>query len=104
MGLENEKINLYTKNRAIVERKIDKAQLLVNPQTESIFHLNQMGSAIWRLLEHPTTVDEIINTVIVAFPESAEDLVKSDVQRIFRQFVKKNLILPVGHQATTTNT
>ncbi|MCP4339758.1 MAG: PqqD family protein [Desulfobulbaceae bacterium] len=93
MSIQYERNTLYTKNWEIVERSIENSQLLVNPQTDSIFHLNQMGAAIWRLLEQPITVDEIVQTVQVAFPENPENMINSDVEKIVRQFIEKNLIL-----------
>jgi hypothetical protein len=93
MSLNYERNILYAKNREIVERRIENAQLLVNPLTNSIFHLNQMGAAIWRLLEQPITVDEIVQTVLVAFPDSPENEINSDVKKVVRQFIKKDLIL-----------
>ena len=93
MSLKYERNILYAKNREIVERNIENSQLLVNPLTNSIFHLNQMGAAMWRLLEQPITVEEIVQTILVAFPESPENMINSDVEKIVRQFIKKNLIL-----------
>ncbi|OQX30495.1 MAG: hypothetical protein B0D96_01545 [Candidatus Sedimenticola endophacoides] len=73
-------------------RSISDSGFLASPDTGTLYHLNPTGSAIWHLLEQPTTHAEITSTLQAAFPNTPAELIVSDVKQIVTQLLERQLI------------
>ena len=82
----------YEQNKKIVERNVDNASFLVNPETEEIFYLNSLSSAIWQLLEQPIRIDEVVDIVIKAFPDIPAEQIHKDTSNLFLEFTNKGIV------------
>ena len=82
----------FQQSQGIIARHSDDTLFLINPHDESIFYLNALSAGLWQLLADPVSLAEAIATVEQAFPEIATDSVASDVSRIFRELLEKQLI------------
>lgn len=79
----------------VIERKLDDASFLVDEETDSIFHLNQIGSVLWQLLVEPQTAAGAASLLCTAFPEVEQKTITQDTMRLFQQLVEKGLAIPV---------
>ncbi len=82
----------YSRNPAIIKRQIDDTVFLVNPGDDSIFYLNPLSAGIWRLLAETTTEAEAIRVVQQAFTETPPEQIALDVQNLFEELKRKDLI------------
>jgi hypothetical protein len=89
----HEKWPCYKRNRQIVERRVDDTVFLVNPETETIFYLNPLGTVIWQLLAQPISAAEATTIVQQAFPAISPEQIADDVSGLFKKLRKKNLVL-----------
>lgn len=83
----------YVRNQQIVERRVDDTVFLVNPETETVFYLNPLGTAIWQLLAQPISAAEAATIVQQAFPDVSSYQIADDVSGLLNQLRKKNLAL-----------
>ena len=87
-------------HRAFVTRRIADETIIVPVaggvgDLDAIFTLNEVGSHIWHLLDAPTTVQAIVESVAASF-----DVLPGDAERDVVQFLEKletsGLIQPLG--------
>lgn len=67
---------------------------LVGPDGQTLFNLNQAGSAIWQLLEEPTDAAEAADILAEAFPGVERTRIFADVAAIFAELKRQGLIEP----------
>jgi len=72
---------------------VDGESFLADAGGAAIHQLNSVGSAIWTLLAEPTTIDEMIELLLVAFPEVSRDQVEADVGELVNSLKSKNLLI-----------
>ena len=70
--------NEITRGREVVTRRIADETLIVPiaggvGDLDAIYTLNEVGARIWQLLETPTTVERIVDTIRAEFDVAAED-------------------------------
>ena len=82
----------YIRNSKIVFRTLDDELILINNELDTIFNLNPIGAAVWTFLEEPRSAEEIINTLVLAFPDKNEDEIRSDILHLLDQFLDKELL------------
>lgn len=92
--------DLFKQNPEISERGVEDVVFLVNSDSETVFHLNELGTAVWRMFTDPTTIHQAITVVQQAFPESDHRKIKHDVDRLIDDLAKQNLLIrPEVHLA-----
>ena len=64
----------------------------MNPETEEIFYLNSLSSAIWQLLEQPVKIEEVVDIVIKAFPDILPEQIFKDTSKLFVEFINKDVV------------
>ncbi len=82
--------------------KTDDAAFLADDQGAAIHHLNPVGSAIWDLLSNPITIEQIVELLLVAFPEVEPAQVEGDVRKLVKTLNTKNLLLHGHHSVGIT--
>ena len=83
------------RNHRIVDRSLEDEILLVNNEIDSIFNLNPIGAAVWNFLREPRSLEEIINTLVLAFPDMQESQIRADTTNLINQLIEKELVLKV---------
>jgi len=83
----------YVRNSEIVERQLDDEVLLINIETDSIFNLNPIGTAVWQLLQVPKGIEEITETLQLAFPRTSFGQIEEDLNKLLHQLVEQELII-----------
>ena len=96
-GLENKASEISSKeyfiqNNGTHKIRIEGESFLTSPDGKAIYHLNLIGSGIWELLSEPTSKDEVVSTLAIAFPQIERATIEKDVSKIFKIFRLKNLI------------
>lgn len=59
----------------------------------AIHHLNPVGSAIWNLLAQPITAEQIVDLMLIAFPDAGRSRIETDVGDLLGTLRTKNLLL-----------
>ena len=83
---------LYVQNPGINKRDLGDAVFLVNAENESIYHLNAVGAALWRLLAEPTGATQAAADLHTAFPEVPRERIEADVRNLIVDFLTNGLI------------
>jgi hypothetical protein len=92
--------NAYVKTGEFVTRAI-AGELIVVPITagvgdlDSIYTLNEVGAAIWELIDGTTTVEGIVSAVAREF-EVDTDQAKADVLEFVTSLAEAGLIRPLS--------
>lgn len=86
----------YRRNRAASETEIEGEMFLVEPESQEVYHLDQTGSALWRLLDAPQGFDDILSVFRDAFPDIAPDALGHDLRRTLDRLVEKGLVEAVN--------
>ncbi len=81
------------RRNGISEIKSDSEAFLADAKGSAIHHLNPTGSAIWNLLSRPVTIEQIIELLLVAFPDAGKEQVEADVRKLIKSLKTKNLLL-----------
>jgi len=76
----------------VFECEADGNSFLASPASASIFRLNLLASAIWRLLETPMRLTEVVEIVQAAFPDQDSNTVRLDVLGLIKSLVDGNFI------------
>jgi hypothetical protein len=82
---------LYGRNDHIMERQVDGDVFLIDDRRGRIHALDQMGSGIWRLLEQPQPVHDIVAVFIAAFPGRKPKELRRMVERFMSQLEQDGL-------------
>lgn len=82
----------YIQRAEISVEHVDEAVFLISDQTGSIVHLNALGGAYWRLLAAPTSLDEAIEVISLAFPETGRETIRADVGSLHAELLRRDLI------------
>jgi len=59
----------------------------------NIFTLNEIGTVIWELLEHPMTVGELVKGAQAKFPEDDPEIVREDIREFIKECLKEQLLI-----------
>ncbi|MDX1483874.1 MAG: PqqD family protein [Alphaproteobacteria bacterium] len=82
----------------VIERRVGDDLFLVNVDTDSIFHLNELADALWGLAKAGTEEAEMIALVQAAFPDVPGERIATDVGRLLKSLVGKGLIARGGRE------
>jgi|APSaa5957512535_1039671.scaffolds.fasta_scaffold07530_4 hypothetical protein len=83
----------YQRKPGVYTQQMDDQVFLADPDTNVLFHLDPVGSAVWRLLEQPISIENIVDLLREAFPDEDADKVTSDVSVLFKQLSDSGLII-----------
>lgn len=81
------------RKHGISEIKSGNDAFLADANGAAIHHLNTVGSAIWNLLAEPITAAQIVELLLVAFPQADAGQVEDDVRRLIKILKSKGLVL-----------
>ena len=84
-----------TRNPEIVAREIDDIVFLVGTDNDTVYHLNPIGAAIWRMLAEPVSAPEMTQTLAAAFPGTPAEQLSSDVEKLIRDLDARGFVIHV---------
>ena len=85
----------YRQKPGVHVRQVDDQAFLADPDTDVLFHLNSIGTAVWRLLEQPITADEITGLLVDAFPDAGKEQITGDVSSLLNHMTLNGLVFSV---------
>ena len=83
----------FQQSPAVVLHAVDDDLFLVDPRTQSIYHLNLVGAGLWRLLEQPSTAAQAIDVLRAAFPSADPERIEGDVTALLDDLLANDLIV-----------
>jgi hypothetical protein len=86
--------NRYTRRTGIIETDLGAELILLDPATEEMFSLNDVGRLIWRELDE-TPVEAIVDRVVGEFDVS-HDVAAVDVRALLQQLLDARLAVAAG--------
>lgn len=86
-------VSSYVRTPGILEKKLDDELLLIDNETDVIFNLNPLGTAVWRFLDTPRQTDEIMAVLGAAFPGVPKEKISEDISRLLGQLVDCKLLV-----------
>ena len=87
---------MFARNPAVNVTEIDDETFLVDPVDGEVFYLDEVTSALWRLIERPHGRAEIVETFAAAFPNVARAKIEADVDAALAELVRRALATKTG--------
>ena len=90
----------YCRNPEVMHREVDGEIFLIDDIQGKIHALDAMAGGIWRLLEQPTTVYDIVATFSAAFPDRKTKDLRRHISRFLDDMQHNNLAVRItnpGH-------
>lgn len=82
----------YRRTPEIEATKVDDDIFLVNGDAQSVFHLNATGAGIWNLMAGPISFEEIVSTMVAAFPHLSEADLRRDIAALLDELERHGLV------------
>ena len=82
----------YRHNPDVIETDLERELILLDPATQEMFSLNEMGRVVWRALVEHTAGD--IVAMIVERHEVAAEQAGADVRALISGLVEAGLLIP----------
>lgn len=73
---------------------LDDGTFLVDPRTQSIFHLDGLGGGVWSALAEPATRDELVALLAEAFPDTQGAVIARDLDALLAELGARDLLEP----------
>ncbi|MFQ5623090.1 MAG: PqqD family protein [Paracoccaceae bacterium] len=83
---------LYVRSADTVEYTVDDAHFLADNNRYAIHRLNEMSLAVWKLLEEPAPLADIVDMFCHAFPDTPRQRIDDDITKLLEMFVGNGLI------------
>lgn len=84
----------YVQAQGVTETQAGDDSFLADGTGMAIFRLNPISAAIWRLLEEPTDLKEVVSILASAFPDVGPDQIAGDCEQLMRGLAEACLIVP----------
>lgn len=82
-------------------RQVDGSMFLVDPDGEAIYHLNTLGTGLWRLLDGSHGLNDVVSVLQKAFPTVDPTLVESDAVRLIDDLADRGLLIETAASENT---
>lgn len=84
---------VYVRNPAVSATEIDAETFLVEPDEGEVFYLDEVSSALWRLLSDAQSEDDVVKTFATAFPDTGEEKISNDIRAALNDMVDRSLVV-----------
>lgn len=88
----NKSETIWRRRDGIAETPVENDIFLVVPGTDGIFHLNAVGTALWRLLAEPHSRDELVTLLSAAFSDVSPSTIANDVDAFLQRLKEGGLL------------
>ena len=85
-------IRRFRRRAGVTERVVGSAVFLADGGAGSLYRLNDTGSALWRLLARPVSVEEATTLFRAAFPDRKAAKIREDVVGLLDALLEEALI------------
>src|SRR5690606_4058015 len=84
---------LYARAPDITPRQVADSLFAAVPTTNTIRRLDPMAAAVWRALEDPRTLRELVELFVAAFPEVEREVLRRDLRAVLGRMRKVGLVV-----------
>jgi len=84
---------LYARAPGIAARQVDDSLFAAVPTTNTIHHLDPMAAAVWRALEEPRTLRDLVDLFAAAFPDVEREVLRRDLRAVLGRMGKVGLVV-----------
>ena len=88
---ENAESPIYIHNSEVIETDVDGEIVLMHPANWDYFEFNAAGSAIWRLLATPSTIDALTDALTAEFEVECETC-RSETSTLLETMLANDLV------------
>ena len=85
----------FARSPSVIDRQVGDEVFLVHEELGTIQNLDPIGTAVWRQLAEPNSIDGVVAVLQSAFPEVEKDEISRDVTTLFAALQENQLIHPV---------
>ena len=86
-------VAIYCRNPGILQRELDGEIFLIDDTLGKIHALDPMACGIWRLLEQPITIHDIVAIFLAAFPDRKSTELRRQISRFLNDMRQNNLVM-----------
>ena len=86
------KTALLQRNERIFIQEMDGDLFLASEESGSIYRLNSIGAAVWRILENPCDLETILDLFCAGFPDQRRSELYRDITDLIDQLEHHGLI------------
>jgi hypothetical protein len=86
----------YRRRADVTARSVERSVFLARPGRGPVYRLNETGSALWRLLEHPVPIAEAVAAFEAAFPRKPRASIERHLRGLVSVLVEDGLVEQVG--------
>ena len=83
---------LYRRRKGLTERSLAKTVFLAHPKLGALYRLNETGSALWRLLADPISIEECVRVFQQAFPDDPAETIDEQVRSLLEVLIEDDLV------------
>lgn len=80
-------------NPDLVVRPVDNDLFLINEEYGQIHHLNQTAAGVWRFLEAPAAVNDIVDVFSTLFPDTSKTDMKAAIRSLVKDLIEKEILI-----------
>ena len=84
---------VFRHREGLLEHLVDSDLFLVNPGGQAIYHLNVLGTGLWRLLDGRYGLDDAVSILGQAFPEIDPATIEQDVNSLVQDLTDRGLLI-----------
>jgi hypothetical protein len=81
----------YARADGAIAAPVGDAVMVLNIATGDVFQLNASGSFVWRALDAPATLDEVLAGASAHFARAGD--AAADIERFLRELVARGLVV-----------
>ena len=96
----------FVKKRNVIEYGDDMDLIIVSNDidiAENVIVLNVSAIKIWKLLEEPMSIEEIVHRVSKEYPDVSEEILENDVSETINNLHSQKLITMLGKETIELN-
>ena len=83
---------LFRRRADLTERQLAATVFLAHPELGAVYRLNEMGSALWRLLARPISIDEAVLVFQQAFPDDPPETIDEQIRSLLDALIEEDLV------------
>lgn len=91
--MEDPADSVWLRNPAISATEIDAETFLVEPETGEVYYLDEISSALWRLLAEPCAETDIVRVYAAAFPDQPSGKIAADIRAAIDDMASRSLVV-----------
>jgi len=84
---------LYVRAPDIAARQVDDSFFAAVPTTNTIHYLDPLAAAVWRALEQPRTLRDLVELFAAAFPDVEREVLRRDLRAVLGRMRRAELLV-----------